>query len=226
MEEETKKKRPTRHMFFLPSFFTPDTRYLFPVALLALHSYVYYYYILFDKCYIFSLYNTYDIYIYIYTYYYAIYTLLYPFVCDGKIKKKHAHCIQIVYMYTYPPPAPYVSFKYLVTRFLFIFLYFFFSQTSGRNQYYIWREKEWYVYIRTQQYTSSTTKLNALRCLVNVYFCFLRGFPLLFTQRSSISPAEREKFRVRSSPDIEPHKKVKKEEKDCHVSFFLNLCIF
>ncbi|XP_025193208.1 transducin-like enhancer protein 4 isoform X2 [Melanaphis sacchari] len=36
--------------------------------------------------------------------------------------------------------------------------------------------------------------------------------------RSSISPAEREKFRVRSSPDIEPHKKVKKEEKDCHAS--------
>jgi hypothetical protein len=43
-------------------------------------------------------------------------------------------------------------------------------------------------------------------------------FFVLFTQRSSISPAEREKFRVRSSPDIEPHKKVKKEEKDCHVS--------
>ncbi|GLH03503.1 Protein groucho [Gryllus bimaculatus] len=35
--------------------------------------------------------------------------------------------------------------------------------------------------------------------------------------RNSISPAEREKYRPRSSPDPE-HKKMKKEEKDCHAS--------
>lgn len=39
--------------------------------------------------------------------------------------------------------------------------------------------------------------------------------PLL--QRNSISPAEREKYRPRSPPEPE-HKKMKKEEKDCHVS--------
>ncbi|KAJ9589830.1 hypothetical protein L9F63_027910, partial [Diploptera punctata] len=33
--------------------------------------------------------------------------------------------------------------------------------------------------------------------------------------RNSISPAEREKYRPRSSPEPE-HKKLKKEEKDCH----------
>jgi hypothetical protein len=36
-------------------------------------------------------------------------------------------------------------------------------------------------------------------------------------QRNSISPAEREKYRPRSPPEPE-HKKLKKEEKDCHVS--------
>ncbi|XP_059490113.1 transducin-like enhancer protein 4 isoform X2 [Neocloeon triangulifer] len=35
--------------------------------------------------------------------------------------------------------------------------------------------------------------------------------------RNSISPAEREKYRPRSPPEVE-HKKVKKEEKDCHAS--------
>nr|CAD7197994.1 unnamed protein product [Timema douglasi] len=35
--------------------------------------------------------------------------------------------------------------------------------------------------------------------------------------RNSISPAEREKYRPRSPPEPE-HKKVKKEEKDCHAS--------
>ncbi|KAJ9575990.1 hypothetical protein L9F63_007090, partial [Diploptera punctata] len=35
--------------------------------------------------------------------------------------------------------------------------------------------------------------------------------------RNSISPAEREKYRPRSSPEPE-HKKLKKEEKDCHAS--------
>uniref|UniRef100_A0A0K8SNJ1 Groucho/TLE N-terminal Q-rich domain-containing protein n=6 Tax=Lygus hesperus TaxID=30085 RepID=A0A0K8SNJ1_LYGHE len=35
--------------------------------------------------------------------------------------------------------------------------------------------------------------------------------------RNSISPAEREKYRTRSPPEPE-HKKVKKEEKDCHAS--------
>ncbi|XP_065221828.1 protein groucho isoform X3 [Planococcus citri] len=35
--------------------------------------------------------------------------------------------------------------------------------------------------------------------------------------RNSISPAEREKYRARSPAEIE-HKKVKKEEKDCHAS--------
>ncbi|XP_072153256.1 transducin-like enhancer protein 4 isoform X2 [Bemisia tabaci] len=35
--------------------------------------------------------------------------------------------------------------------------------------------------------------------------------------RNSISPVEREKYRPRSSPEVE-HKKVKKEEKDCHAS--------
>jgi hypothetical protein len=37
------------------------------------------------------------------------------------------------------------------------------------------------------------------------------------SQRNSISPAEREKYRPRSPPEPE-HKKLKKEEKDCHVS--------
>ena len=37
-------------------------------------------------------------------------------------------------------------------------------------------------------------------------------------QRSSISPAEREKYRPRSPPDTHELKKVKKEEKDGHVS--------
>lgn len=37
-------------------------------------------------------------------------------------------------------------------------------------------------------------------------------------QRSSISPAEREKYRPRSPPEISEHKKLKKEEKDGHVS--------
>lgn len=36
-------------------------------------------------------------------------------------------------------------------------------------------------------------------------------------RRNSISPAEREKYRPRSPPEPE-HKKVKKEEKDCHAS--------
>lgn len=36
--------------------------------------------------------------------------------------------------------------------------------------------------------------------------------------RSSISPAEREKYRPRSPPEISEHKKLKKEEKDGHVS--------
>jgi hypothetical protein len=39
----------------------------------------------------------------------------------------------------------------------------------------------------------------------------------LLLQRNSISPAEREKYRPRSPPESE-HKKLKKEEKDCHVS--------
>ncbi|KAI5722960.1 hypothetical protein M8J76_016223 [Diaphorina citri] len=37
-------------------------------------------------------------------------------------------------------------------------------------------------------------------------------------QRSSISPAEREKYRPRSPPEISEHKKLKKEEKDGHAS--------
>lgn len=47
-------------------------------------------------------------------------------------------------------------------------------------------------------------------------------YAFLFLQRNSISPVEREKYRPRSSPEVE-HKKVKKEEKDCHVSSFLFL---
>lgn len=39
-----------------------------------------------------------------------------------------------------------------------------------------------------------------------------------YLQRSSISPAEREKYRPRSPPDTHELKKVKKEEKDGHVS--------
>lgn len=39
----------------------------------------------------------------------------------------------------------------------------------------------------------------------------------LLLQRSSISPAEREKYRPRS-PDTHELKKVKKEDKDGHVS--------
>jgi len=42
---------------------------------------------------------------------------------------------------------------------------------------------------------------------------------LALFQRNSISPAEREKYRPRSPPEVE-HKKVKKEEKDCHVRKF------
>ncbi|KAK7574055.1 hypothetical protein V9T40_011246 [Parthenolecanium corni] len=45
----------------------------------------------------------------------------------------------------------------------------------------------------------------------------LKNFSLGVLQRNSISPAEREKYRTRSPPEIE-HKKVKKEEKDCHAS--------
>lgn len=56
------------------------------------------------------------------------------------------------------------------------------------------------------------------------YFVFKFAFRFWFFafflfQRNSISPAEREKYRARSPPEPEHNKKVKKEEKDCHVSF-------
>lgn len=108
---------------------------------------------------------------------------------------------------------------------------FFFNKRPNQYIYIEMREKERerdkdrcvYVY---KYLFSRIIQQNPLQCLVNVFlfFTFLFYsygffFFVLVTQRSSISPAEREKFRVRSSPDIEPHKKVKKEEKDCHVSF-------
>ncbi len=57
-----------------------------------------------------------------------------------------------------------------------------------------------------------------LTCVISINFRKLTVVDFSFgLQRNSISPAEREKYRARSPPEID-HKKVKKEEKDCHVS--------